>query len=165
MLALSINVCEANDMIVTKTDLVGFLFSAQRHHLASWMSLNGQVCRFSPTISINFSMQSLELFGEVVCLFGIGLVWFGLVWFGLVWFGLVWCLVGLNMADNVMAAHVQVQVSVEHTVMPQTDFITMDIALRIRKLTDIQRCLLIRLYTENKYLTVDMAKQLLTFFL
>jgi hypothetical protein len=87
MLALSINVCEANDMIVTKTDLVGFLFSAQRHHLASWMSLNGQVCRFSPTISINFSMQSLELFGEVVCLFGIGLVWFGLVWFGLVWFG------------------------------------------------------------------------------
>jgi len=76
-----------------------------------------------------------------------------------------WCLVGLNMADNVMAAHVQVQVSVEHTVMPQTDFITMDIALRIRKLTDIQRCLLIRLYTENKYLTVDMAKQLLTFFL
>ena len=68
--------------------------------------------------------------------------------------------------DKVMLACVtQARAEVEEIVMPQTDFITMDVALRIRKLTDIQRCLLIRLYTENKSLTVDMAKQLLTFFL
>lgn len=49
--------------------------------------------------------------------------------------------------------------------MSPADFISMEVSLRVRNLSDIQRYMLIRLYTEGKVLIVSMAKQLLTFFL